>query len=130
MMILNNNSDLVPTTEADKIAGVIITNYFDLDTKPYGSPHLTKCQARHKKYIHYRQARKKKRSVKKLMNGNNAIFPRKKDPGKAKFFIYHDKGHFVKTCPKSRKAKRGISTQKKQLKLIISQLKMRFFILI
>ncbi|KAF3677477.1 hypothetical protein FXO37_04800 [Capsicum annuum] len=39
------------------------------------------------------------------MFDNDARSSRKKDPRKAKFFIFHDKGHFAKICPKSKKEK-------------------------
>lgn len=36
-----------------------------------------------------------------------------KDPDKQKYFIFLDKGHFVKECAKSKKAKRKVRASEK-----------------
>lgn len=80
-----------------------------------GSPQLSRHQAKYKVYKQYWQARKKKLSNKELMIRKNTKSLKLKDPGKHKFFIFHDRGHFAKVYAKSRKAKRVAQISKKTM---------------
>ncbi|KAF3666160.1 hypothetical protein FXO37_10704 [Capsicum annuum] len=76
------------------------------ESKLEGSPYLSRRHASHKRYMHFRWARKKKPWDKELIITKQAKYSKKKDPGKQKCFIYDVKGYFTKECPKSRKSKR------------------------
>ncbi|KAF3618914.1 hypothetical protein FXO38_00703 [Capsicum annuum] len=93
--LFNCDYDPVLLTKADKIAGIITTNHVDLDSKADRSPHLSKRQERHKRYTKYRRAKKLKPPNKESTRRK----PMKRNLGKNKCFICHDKGHFGKIPP-------------------------------
>ncbi|KAF3635712.1 hypothetical protein FXO37_25847 [Capsicum annuum] len=65
--------------------------------------------------MQFRRVKKKKSPNKELIISKDAESSSRKDLGKQKCFIFHNKGHFAKGCPKSRKAKREARALKKAM---------------
>lgn len=65
--------------------------------------------------MQYRWAQKRKPLDTQAITSKGARSSRKRNLGKNKYFIYHDKGHFAKVYPKSRKSKREAQTSEKTM---------------
>ncbi|KAF3672255.1 hypothetical protein FXO38_06186 [Capsicum annuum] len=82
--------------------------HMDPVLKLEGSPQLSRCQARHRRYMQFRCARKKKTPNKELLTDKGDKSSKKIDLGKHKCFIFYDKGCLAKECPKFKKVKREV----------------------
>lgn len=100
------NPNHAPLEDNEKTIGLLTINQVDLGSKMDGSPQISECQERHKRYIKYQRAKNNKPPNKEPTSRKTTGSSTKRNLGKDKCFNFYDKGHFAKACPKYRKVKR------------------------
>ena len=65
--------------------------------------------------MQFKWTRKKKPLDEELIINKDTTSSKKTNPGKHKCFIFHDKGHFAKGCPMSKKTKREAQSSEKTM---------------